>query len=410
MRVTYTNARAAESIAAPASKSEAQRALICAALCGTPTDIRISSSCDDTDAALRCISALGAVVRRTGGGVSVTPGAAPARALFDCGESGTALRFMLPLAAALGTEAGFVTRGSLAARPSEILTGALAEHGITVSASPLTVRGRMSGGIFRLDGGISSQYISGMLTALTLTGGTLEITGECVSRPYIDLTLHFLRLYGARIRESTDGRIFEVAKTVPLVSPGTVHVGGDWSGGAFCLAAGLIGSHPVTVTGLDPASPQGDRAVIDIFRSMGGRLDIGENSVTAYPSRLRGTRLTLTGYPDIVPPVACAACTAEGVTVIDGIPQLKYKESNRITSLRTLIESLGGKAAALPDGLSVRSIPGGIAGGNADAAGDHRVAMAAALLSLVSRGSVTLDGAETVGKSFPAFYGFIGSR
>lgn len=413
-------------VRAPSSKSEAHRALIAAALAalyGAGDAVRRVNCTDlneDIEATARCLAALGAGVERAGEDYLVTPiTKIPQSPVPDCGESGSTLRFLLPVCCALGgvptAPAGFTVslmgHGRLPERPLSPLYEELVAHGARLSpmgSNPLVAQGKLTAGDYAVDGGVSSQFISGLLFALPLLGGdsTLSVTGKIESAPYIGMTLDAI----SRVTRAIDGDLprFAVAgrdshPAIPTET-GTSLVGGDWSGAAFFLTAGVLcgGDSTVTVTGLDPHSRQGDRAIVDILRAMGGRIEKC-GGLTAYPSRLRGCVIDASQVPDLVPILAVAASVAEGETRIVGASRLRLKESDRLKTVTDMLLSLGGDVTETEDGLIIRGVPR-LRGGVVDAAGDHRIAMSGAVAATVSDRPVTVIGAESVAKSYPAFW------
>lgn len=414
-------------LGAPSSKSEAHRALIAAALsclygsAPSPRRVRCTDLNEDIEATACCLSALGAGMERIGEDFVVTPiTKLPLRAELDCGESGSTLRFLLPVCCALGSlpaaPAGFTVsltgRGRLPERPLSPLYEELTAHGAILSpmgTNPLTVQGKLTAGDYVLDGGISSQFVSGLLLALPLLSGdsTLTVTGRQESAPYVAMTLDAIRgVTGAVAGELPAFRITGRDST-PSLPPVTesVTVGGDWSGAAFFLAAGVLGraGTSVTVTGLSPHSRQGDRAIVAILRTMGGDIREGSDGFTAYPSALRGCVIDAAQVPDLVPILAVAASVAEGETAIVGASRLRFKESDRLATVTRLLTALGGDVTETDDGLIIRGVPR-LRGGMADAAGDHRIAMSAAVAATLCDGNVTVTGAECVAKSYPRFW------
>ena len=422
VNVTRSLSRTEGSVAAPGSKSELIRLIICAALSGSPTVIGGFSPSDDINAALSCVRALGARVDSDGKVCRIIPGEAPeGTPLFDCGESATVLRFMLPVASALLGMGSFTGSGSLPGRPlgaliSSMRTGGVCfEYGMTTSDAdsedisrkkrlPLRMTGRLRPGVYRLPGNISSQYVSGMLTALALTPGEsrIELTTKLESAPYADMTADTLRLFGADVGKTAGG--YAVRGRHRLLSPGSAGAGGDWSAAAFFLTAGAIGGR-VMVTGLDPRSPQGDRRITGLLRLFGATVDGDEGggiTVSRPEGGLTAVRADISDTPDLLPALAVAAAFAEGESVFTGGSRLRLKESDRLASVTSLINALGGEARELPDGIAVRG--GRLSGGVADACGDHRVVMAAAVAGLFCPRGVRITGAEAVGKSYPAFF------
>lgn len=425
MNVTIQPGPLTGEIDAPSSKSEAHRLLICAALAPGTTDIDCTSTNDDIDATIDCLEALGARIARTRRGFRVVPipGTSAsdnhpegrAGALLDCRESGSTLRFLLPVTAALGCGARMTGRGRLPERPLSPLYEQLVEHGAELSPQgtmPLAVGGRARAGRYELPGNVSSQYVSGLLMAAPLMSGPVEVLVRepIESRPYIDLTIRALEHFGAEVSEAPakteDGapaRAFVASAPRGLASPGVVRVGGDWSGAAFWLAAGALGGNGVAVSGLDLGSAQGDRQVLAALALLGARILRSPEGAACAPERLAAHDLLVSSCPDLVPPLAAAASLAEGVTRIRGAKRLRLKESDRLETVSAAINALGGHARAVEDGLDIEGT-GELSGGTVDAAGDHRIAMMAAVLACRCSAPVTIIGAECVSKSYPAFF------
>ena len=415
-------------IRAPSSKSEAHRTLIVAALSAlyggesATRRVRCTDLNQDIEATARCLSALGAEIVRVGEDYLVTPiTTLPHEAVLDCGESGSTLRFLLPVCCALGATAeapdGFtvslVGHGRLPERPLSPLYEELVAHGAILSpmgANPLVVTGKLTAGNYAVDGGISSQFISGLLFALPLLTGdsSLSVTGRIESAPYIDMTVDAI----TRVTAALGGDLpaFTVAgqnsRSPMPVRPDTPAVGGDWSGAAFFLTAGVLGEDgcSITLTGLDMKSRQGDQAIVDLLRMMGGQIEVhADGLLTAHPSQLRGCVIDARQVPDLVPILAVAASVAEGETHIVGAARLRLKESDRLKTVSDMISALGGDISETDDGLIIRGVPH-LKGGIVNAVGDHRIAMSGAVASTVCNGRVTVVGAESVAKSYPAFW------
>ena len=431
MNVTVQPGPLTGEVRAPSSKSEAHRLLICAAFAPGPTNVDCTTTSDDIDATISCLEALGARVARTRVGFRVTPvpGASAsdnrpeglANATLDCGESGSTLRFLLPVVAALGSGAELVGHGRLPQRPLSPLYEELVAHGAELSPQgevPLRVGGRLRPGRFCLPGNVSSQYVSGLLMAAPLLDGPVEVlvTEPVESRPYIDLTVSALEAFGAEVSESAartpegePARAYACSAPLGLRSPGTVRVGGDWSNAAFWLAAGVLsgagegGGDGVTVTGLDARSAQGDRQVLAALALLGARVLRTPEGAGCSEDRLRGRAIDVSACPDLVPPLAAVAAVAEGSTTFTGAARLRLKESDRLATVSAVICALGGQARATEDGLVIEGRPM-LEGGTVDAANDHRIAMMAAVLAARCEGPVTIGGAECVSKSYPAFF------
>lgn len=375
-------------VTAPAGKSDVHRLLIAAALADGPCEIAASTTNDDIDATAACLRALGAGIDRADGTFRVAPPARPTPSpVLDCRESGSTLRFLLPVAAALGGNARFTGCGRLPDRPLSDLLEALSRHGVSFSSErlPFALAGRLSGGEFRLPGNVSSQYVTGLLFALPLLaeGGTIRLSSPLESAGYVEMTLRTLRAFGVGVLRGDN--VFSVAAGARFRSPGKAAAEGDWSAAANWFAANRLGS-AVEVEGLARDSAQGDRAAEAILRDLRA-----------------GSSIDARDIPDTVPALAVAAAGVEGTVEIRGIARLRLKESDRIATTAGLLRALGGEAEEHPDRLVVRGT-GRLRGGTADAAGDHRLAMAAAVASTICETPVRILGAGAVAKSYPAFF------
>ena len=395
------------------SKSQAHRLLIAAALAQGPTVLTGVAASQDVEATCGCLRALGADITREGETLRVEPisagqpESACSEPLLDCGESGSTLRFLLPVTAALGVSAAFTGRGKLPQRPLSPLYEQLAEHGVQLSPQgtfPLRLRGRMTPGGYTLAGNVSSQFISGLLLALPLLEGDsdIHITGPLESAPYLHMTGQALAAFGVQALPTQQG--YHVPGGQRFRGPGTLAVEGDWSGAAFWLTAGALSPYGVSCGGLNPASAQGDRAVVELLRAFGATVERADGLLTAAAAgRFAGITLDASQIPDLVPVLAVAAAFAEGDTVIHAIERLRIKESDRVASVLSLLTSLGGRAEATEHDLIIHG-RGSLAGGTVNAFGDHRIAMAAAVAGTRAAAPVTISGAEAVRKSYPGFF------
>ena len=423
MNITLHRPRFARDAYVPSSKSEAHRMLIAAAFANSKSDIVTYDAGEDIEATARCLQALGAQIRPVHPPLGneldyfVSPMEAPVSgALLDCGESGSTLRFLVPIVGALGVDATFLRRGRLAERPMAPLTDELARHGVQVTENTdgsLFVSGQLTPGSYEIAANVSSQFITGLLFALTLLEGasTLTLTGEIESAPYIDLTVAVLSYFHAEPERSEDGRTFRIPgkKERPLKGCSLIRPEGDFSGAAFPLVAGAIGAHPVTAYPLNfRSSKQGDSAILELLERFGAKLDydLHEGLVTAFPTPLRGISVNAKQIPDLVPILAVLAAAAEGTTVITGAARLRLKESDRIATTAAMLRALGGHVQETEDGLIIEG-GHGLTGGTVDGAGDHRIVMSAAVAALIANGDVTVTGIEAVAKSYPHFFDLI---
>ena len=267
---------------------------------------------------------------------------------------------------------------------------------------PLPVGGKLRPGEYTLAADVSSQFISGLLLAMPLMGpSSLRLTESLESESYIRLTLSVMAAFGAAPTVLENGRCFTGGET-SYRSPKVVTIEGDWSNAALWLAAGAMGKTPVTVTGLNPNSLQGDRQIAEILNAFGAAVDIQKDTVTVTPAPLTGITLDASQIPDLVPVIAALAAAARDETVITGIRRLRLKESDRANAIETNLRALGGKVTAYEDRLVIRGT-GSLTGGTVSSFNDHRMVMFAALCSLIADAPVSVTGSESIGKSYPGF-------
>ena len=399
---TLTPKTAAGTVQAVSSKSFLHRALICAALCAGTTDILCGEVGEDVLATADCLTRLGARLTRTREGFSVCGGLREDSAVLFCRESGSTLRFLLPVTAALGIPAEFICENSLLARPTEPLLSAMEANGcrITKTATGLTCEGQLRPGCYRISGKVSSQYLSGLLLALPLLSADSKIvpTEPLSSAPYVRLTRAVQALFGVYSSEE-----FSVCGRQHYQSAPMLTAEGDWSGAAPFLCAGAFSDRGVTVNGLSADSVQGDRAITELLSRFGARVTATDRAVTVRRGDLRGLEINAADIPDLVPLLALLGACAEGETVICGAGRLRKKESDRLQTTAQVLNTLGARVTVLPDGLHILGTTR-LTGGAVSACGDHRIAMLAAVASFACVSPVQIDGAEAVGKSYPSFF------
>ena len=391
----------------PASKSQAHRMLLCAAMGEKEVTLRCRGLSKDILATVACLKALGASVDAEGEVLHLRPVSAPppGLCLLPCGESGSTLRFLLPLVGALGASAVFEREGRLPERPIEPLRRELCRNGMDIrgDGARLYCSGQLRPGAFSLPGNISSQYISALLMTLPLLEGesTLHIEGALESAAYVAMTEEVLRLGGVQTEKTGAGYRIpggQHCRFAPELS-----VEGDYSNAAFFLCAGALSERGIRVTGLDPQSRQGDRAIVPLLEEMGAQVASDGSSVTVKRAALHGITIDASPIPDLIPVLSVVAAAASGETRVIHAQRLRLKESDRLHSTTQMLRALGAEAEELPDGLVIR---GGrtLAGGTVDACGDHRIAMSAAVAGGICRGAVTICGSECVQKSYPDFW------
>ena len=351
--------RAGGTVEAPCSKSDMHRLLIIKKLLGLDTQIVYSGSSEDVSATRECLAALDSE-----------------RPQLYARESGSTLRFLLPVACALRENVHFDGAPGLRRRPIGDITECLRQNGVELSGDslPLETRGRLRPGEYRISAAVSSQFASGLYMACLVTGGSVCLEGEVRSRPYIDLTLK---------------RIEDMRKR-----PRQIECEGDWSNAANFLCLGALSEQGVTVTGLNLQSPQGDRRIPELLRSIGANVE----GTCVRRGDLRAFSVDMGDIPDLIAPLAMVAAHCRGESVFYNAARLKYKESNRLESVAQLINGLGGRAYYTEDELRVQGT--GLTGGRVSSYGDHRIAMAAALCNK----GVWIEGAEAVAKSCPDYF------
>ena len=365
------------------SKSQAHRLLICAAFADKDTVIHCPQTNEDIEATAQCLVALGAKINYSNGAFFVHPvKKIPKNAVLECRESGSTLRFLLPIVGALGIDATFVLAGRLPCRPLSPLWEELERNGCSLSRpTETTVRcqGKLTEGTFTVDGSVSSQFITGLLFAAALLEGKsqLQITGKIESKPYIQMTQDALSSFGVSTND------YRICGQFPFHSPGELTVEGDWSNAAFFLAANTLGSN-IEISNLDPDSSQGDRRVAPILNKLTEHITIDAADI-----------------PDLVPILAVTGGAKCGVT-FNNIGRLRLKESDRVSSVADMLTALGAKVEVTEHTMTV--YPAEFGACTVDSVGDHRIAMAAAIAATVASGPVTILNAQCVKKSYPAFW------
>ncbi len=390
----------------PASKSVAHRLLICAALGDSRTSIRVDGFSRDILATAACLKALGAGITIKENVICVVPIRKPVNGgLLPCGESGSTLRFLLPVAGALGVSGYFRMEGRLPERPMQVYEDLLRSHGMHIerNGSWLHFGGQLQSGEYRLPGDVSSQYFSGLLMALPMINGesTVIAEGKLESADYISLTENAVSRAGVSI--ARNGQLWTIPGSQCFRLPGFLRTEGDWSNTAFFLCEGAMSEEGITVRGLNLDSAQGDKAVLKILERFGANVSTDADSVTVRRGELYPVTIDAAPIPDLIPVLSVLACGAVGDTYIENAARLRLKESDRLQSTAKLINDLGGNAEELPEGLIIHGT-GGLRGGTVDPCNDHRIAMSAAVAACLCRESVTVTGANCVQKSYPAFW------
>jgi len=389
-----------------ASKSLAHRAFICAALADGTTEIECNSSSKDIEATAGVIASLGAKVEKDGNVYKITPIKAIPKNMIqlDFGESGSTMRFVLPILGALGVEAEMITHGRLTTRPLSPLYEELVRGGMVLSQQgvcPMYCKGKLGITEYTIDGGVSSQFISGLIFALSVMGGgSVNVTGKLESASYIDLTLGMLEKFGIQVARNQNR--FTVLKG-KITSPGKIRIEGDWSNAAFWLAAGALSEDGITVSPMEINSSQGDRAIADILKKFGADVNICGNKITVKKKELCACTVDAADIPDLVPVISVIAAASRGSTVIENTARLRFKESDRVAAVCEMLGAFGIKTEAYENSMVIHG--GRLTGGKVNSYNDHRIVMSAAVASSVCDGDITVIDAQAVNKSYPDFFG-----
>lgn len=387
-------------VRAVASKSHAHRLLIAAALSKNNTDIVISTSSQDIEATKDCLAQLKNPIP-----------------VLNCRESGSTLRFLLPVIMALKEEAVFLGSGRLPERPISPLKEEMEAHGCTFTKGNQTretareichIRGKLQSGTYTLPGNVSSQYITGLLFALPLLSGHSQIciTSPLESKGYVDLTLDVLEQFGIEVytQEKEGCLTYKIQGNQRYYAPDVVCAEGDWSNIAFWVIAGLLSKESgVICSGINQSSIQGDRQIVNLARRMGGNILEKKGSLLALAAPLSGIHIDASGIPDLVPILAVAAATAKGTTHIHNAGRLRIKESDRLAAMHDCLSRVGADITETEDGLIIKGVPA-LKGGTVSGYNDHRIVMAMTIASIVSEGPIIIEGAEAVNKSYPDFF------
>jgi len=398
---------------APSSKAYTHRMLIAALLSRGTSKISNPLVSDDTKATLEAIKAFGAEAELqknywTIRGVDAlrTP-----RGPINCGESGATLRFMIPVAALAPGPSVFTFGSSLERRPIAPLLQSLKQLGTESSlrteegSSLVRIQGGgLRGGKTSVRGDISSQFISGLLFACPKAKGDTEIsiTTPLQSKNYVQMTMEVLNKHDIRIFTSDNFTQLEIPSNQNY-NPRNHEVPGDFSSAAFLLAAAAITSSKLKVKNLDYHTTQGDKAILDILKEMGSKVQVSDDCVQVKGEQLNAIELDAKDIPDLVPVCAVLACYSRGTSKIYNAERLRYKESDRLSSLHAELKKMGAEIMAKEDGLIITG-PCKMHGTTIDPYNDHRIAMACAVAALAASGETKIQNSECVSKSYPRFF------
>ncbi len=400
----------------PPSKSYSHRAVIAAALAegGKKSKIDNLKFSVDITTTTDIMENWGAKIKRFESALEIIGNdgkVVPKDKYVQCNESGSTIRFLIPIGITNENELIFDGKGKLVDRPLDSYYRIFDKQGIFYKNEngklPLTVNGKLKAGNYEIDGNISSQFITGLLYALPLLDGDskLIINKNLESKGYVDLTLEILKLAGIEIMNN-DYKSFDIRGN-QIYKPFDYTVEGDYSQVAFWIVAGIISANrnnEVKCLHVNKNSLQGDREIIEIVQRMGANLEIFDDYVLVKPSKTQGTVIDISQCPDIGPILTVLAALSEGETRIINGERLRIKESDRITSIKTELNKLGANVAEEGDSLIIQGVEGFTGGVTVNAWNDHRIAMSLAIASTRCEKEIILEEAESVRKSYPHFW------
>ena len=400
----------------PPSKSYSHRAVIAAALAENSRKSKIDNLKFSVDiiTTTDIMENWGAKIKRFESALEIIGNdgkVVPKDKYVQCNESGSTIRFLIPIGITDENELVFDGKGKLVDRPLDSYYRIFDKQGIFYKNEngklPLTVNGKLKAGNYEIDGNISSQFITGLLYALPLLDGDskLTINKNLESKGYIDLTLEILKLAGIEI-VNNDYKSFDI-KGNQIYRPFDYTVEGDYSQVAFWIVAGIISANrnnEVKCLHVNKNSLQGDREIIEIVERMGANIEIFDDYVIVKPSKTKGTIIDISQCPDIGPILTVLGALSEGETRIINGERLRIKESDRITSIKTELNKLGANVAEEGDSLIIQGVEGFTGGVTVSAWNDHRIAMSLAIASTRCEKEIILEEAESVKKSYPHFW------
>ena len=396
------------SVSIPSSKSIGHRALICAALASGKSIIRNINISRDIKATAEVLESLGKSIEIQSNTIKVSGGPEinyTGRELF-CDESGSTLRFLVPVAMLQDGLVTFNGRGKLVERPLtpyyHIFDKQQISYKNKAGLLPLEIKGKLNPGNFNIKGNVSSQFISGLMFALPLLkdSSIISIEGDLESRPYVDLTMDVLKSFGVEIINNEYKSFFIKGNQCYISNDYSVE--GDYSQAAFFIAAGLLKGN-VKCTNLRTDSLQGDRAIIDIVENMGGNISIVNGDILAVESQLKGSKIDASQVPDLVPILTVLAAVSEGETIIYNAARLRIKECDRLHAISTELNKVGANIIEKEDSLVINGVSS-LDGGTVESWNDHRIVMAMAVASMKAKAPIVIKGFEAVEKSYPHFF------
>ena len=389
----------------PPAKSYGHRSIICAALSESKTVISNMDMSEDMKASLNFLKAMGGSFTCENRMLTVYPIINNKEECeIDCIESGSTLRFIIPIIAALGKTCFLKGRGRLPERPLSVYTELLPKFGVEFSSSklPMKVSGKLKSGIYKVKGNVSSQFISGLLFALPLleSDSEIEIIGSLESGAYIDMTIEMLRFFGIEIVKKENSYFI---KGNQHYKARDYEVEGDWSQAAFFLTMGALSEEPIEIRGLKKDSLQGDKEVLKLYKDIGADIDFEGDTLKIKKGRLNSIEVSMQDMPDAVPALAALLSLCEGESVIKNAQRLRIKESDRLKSTTNALNCLGAEVKETSDGLVIKGLKR-LQGGKAESQNDHRILMAMASVRNGCENDIELTDPLCINKSYPDFY------
>jgi 3-phosphoshikimate 1-carboxyvinyltransferase len=388
---------------APGSKSHFQRVAILSTF-NTASELQIENVCycDDNKAAIQLLEQRGYTVTKGETSLHIQQGDPQPLHDVHIGESGLLARMMLAILALDNRPHRVHGHGTVLQRDFNFLVDALQELGVSVKSNgklPITLQGPLRAGAYTLDGSKSSQFISGLLCACTQIAGTTELKiNDLVSRPYIDLTIHTLNQFSAQIEERENTFIIHGQQQL---SASNIEIEGDWSGASCFIVAALLAGN-LRIQGLNEYSTQADKSILTLLQDIGIQYTFENSTLAIAQQEYKGFTINATHFPDLIPILVVMALRAQSASKILGIERLMNKESNRAQALITEFAKLGVKLQTDNNAFIIQ--PQTIRSGQVNAHSDHRIAMCFAIAALVTDHGITIEGSESVSKSYPGFF------
>lgn len=402
-----------KTITIPPSKSQAHRILIAASLTNKKIKVKCNILNDDIITTMNALNSIGAnIVYNTNGYFEIEPIKTVIKnKIINCNESGSTLRFLISVFSALETNSTFIGKGKLPIRPMDIIYNLLKEHNVSIIKEsndylPIKIKNKLTSGTYILDGNISSQYLTGLLFALPLLDGDSKIIIEnnLISKSYIDITLDILRLSG--ISFTIIDNVFYIKGNQQYNFPEYYEIEGDWSSAAFWVVSGIIGKEPIKIEGLNINSFQGDKYIINILKKCGANIDIENNYIISYPSKLNGCIIDCSNIPDLVPIISVALSQANDFSILKNIERLKYKESNRLLATKELLNNININCEINGNDFIIK--PNELFYNNKiyiNTYNDHRIAMSAYIMALLIDKNIDIkySNIKCISKSYTNF-------